>query len=220
MKPWIHLPLWLLLAGLLSNCSIYRQLLGSSKTKISMHVQATDTEHPRAIMQLPIGGTTMTFKKIPEFSQNSVAAFEAFPAEDGQSFGLLLQLDAKGRNALESVSRLNQGQILLTFVNGVPVDMVELDQPITDGRFTIWRGVSHEAVQDLDKYYPHIQYLKSGSKSMEMLPSTYLMKLNAREDAKKLEAAEKKAQRDKDRGVIHAPKTKEIPLEGYKLPGT
>jgi len=39
--------------------------------------------------------------------------------------------------------------------------------------------------------------------------------------AKALEAAEKAAARDKERGVIRkAPKTRDIPLEGYKLPGT
>ncbi len=208
----------------LVSCSIYRQLIGSCKTKISMHVQASDTEHPRAIMKVPIGGRVMTFKKIPEFSHHSLAGFEAFPAEDGRSLGLLLQLDAKGKNALETVSRIEQGQILLTFVNGVPVDMVELDRPITDGKFTIWQGVSKEAVDELDKYYPHIQYMKSSSKSMDMVPSTFLMKLNAREEAKKREAAEKAAKkaadRDKEKGIIRAaPKTKEIPLEGFEPPG-
>lgn len=225
MKQFLRHLLVLSLCGPLVSCSVYRQLIGSCKTKISMHIQASDTEHPRAIMKLPIGGRTMTFKKIPEFSHHSIAGFESFPSEDGQGYGLLLQMDAKGKNALETVSRINQGEVLLTFVNGVPVDMVELDRPITDGKFTVWRGVSQESVDELDKYYPRIQYMKSGSKSMDMLPSTYLMKLNAREEAKKREAAEKATekakQRDLEKGIIRAaPKTKEIPLEGFKTPGT
>lgn len=207
--------------GLLTNCSVFRQLLGDSKTKISTHLETSGPDHPMAIMNLPIDGRTMTFKKIPEFSHRAIAGFESFPSDDGQGYGLLLQLDMKGKNALEAASRLNQGSKLITFVNGVPVDMVELDQPITDGRFTIWRGVSQESVDDLDKFYPRIKYMKSQSRAMEMMPSTFLMKLRAREDAKKLEAAEKKAQEDRERGIVpKAPKTNEIPLEGFKTPGT
>ncbi len=208
------------LCASLVSCSIGRQILGDSKTKISTHVQASGTDHPKGVINLPIDGKIMTFKRMPEFSHRSIAGFESFPAEDGQSYGLLLQLDMKGKNALETVSRINQGEILLTFVNGVPVDMVQLDTPISNGRFTIWRGISKESVDDLDKYYPRIKYLKSQSKSMEMLPSTFLMKLQAREAAKKAEAAEEKALRNVDHGTKRAPKTKEIPLEGFKLPGT
>lgn len=224
MKRISRAVLLLTLPALLASCSILRKLVGESSTKISMHVKASDTEHPRGIMNLPIDGGTMAFKKIPEFSHRSIAGFESFPAEDGQGYGLLLQLDAKGKNALEVASRLNQGDVMLTFVNGVPVDIVELDTPITDGRFTIWRGISKETVDEMDKFFPRIKYMKSGSKSMPMLPSTFLMKLNARDEAKAAEAAEKAAQkaaqRDMEKGVIRAPKTNEIPLEGFKTPGT
>lgn len=221
MKDFSRVLLLTFVCGLLANCSAYRQMMGDSRTKISTHMQAMSNDNPKTVLTLPIGGQNMAFKKIPEFSHRSVAAFESFEAEDGQGYGLLLQLDMKGKSALETVSRLNTGEVLLTFVNGIPVDMVQIDSPISDGRFTIWRGISKETVDDLDKYYPRIKYLRSGARSMEMLPSTYLMKLRAREDAKKMEEAEKKAQRDKERGKLPtAPKTKEIPLEGFKAPGT
>jgi hypothetical protein len=56
---------------------------------------------------------------------------------------------------------------------------------------------------------------------MDMLPSTDKEKLNARRVGKEAEAAEKKAKRDMERGIIRAaPKTRDIPLEGYTLPGT
>jgi hypothetical protein len=206
--------------GLLTSCEVL-QLFRKNKVLITCHVQSDQVEHPSEIMRLPIGGQEMTFKKVPEFSQRSIAAFQPFPADDGQGNGLLLQLDAKGKNYLEAASRLQQGMIMLTMINAVPVDMVQLDQPITDGRFSIWRGVSDETIKEMDKFYPRLNRLKSASRWMDMLPSTDKEKLNARRVGKEAEAAEKKAKRDMERGIIRtAPKTRDIPLEGYTLPGT
>lgn len=203
--------------GLLASCDNFRE----NKLLITTHIQSEAIEHPSEIMTLPIDGQSMTFRKIPEFSQRSISAFESFPAEDGQGYGVLLQLDTKGRNALDLASRTNNGMVFLTMVNALPVDMVEIDKPITDGRFTIWRGLSKETIDEMDKFYPRIKYMKSSSRFMDMLPSTDREKLNARRVAKEAEAAEKKAQENKERGILPpAPKTKDIPLEGYKLPGT
>lgn len=205
------------LCGPMVSCETFRE----HKAIITCHVQSDQVEHPSEIMTLPIGGRNMTFKKVPEFSQRSIAAFEPFPAEEGQGFGVLLQLDAKGKNYLETATRLNQGMAMLTMVNALPVDMVELDRPITDGRFTIWRGLSQETIDDLDKFYPRLKGLKSSSRWMDMTPSTDKEKFTARRVAKEAEAAEKAAARDRARGILpKAPKTKDIPLEGFKLPGT
>jgi hypothetical protein len=209
--------LMLTLTGLLASCDVLRE----NKLLITAHVQTDAIEHPSEIMRLPIGGREIAFKKIPEFSQRSISGFEPFPAEDGQGYGVLLQLDTKGRNSLELASRMSHGMAMLTMVNALPIDMVELDQPITDGRFTIWRGLSKETIDEMDKFYPRIKYMKSSSRWMDMLPSTDKEKLNSRRVAKEAEAAEKAAERDRERGVVRpAPKTKDIPLEGYKLPGT
>lgn len=202
--------------GLLASCDLLRE----NKVYLTCHVQSTEVEHPSEIMKLPIGGQEMTFKKVPEFSQRSIAAFEPFPAEEGQGNGLLLQLDAKGKNYLETVSRLHQGMIMLTMIDAVPVDMVELDRPITDGRFTIWRGVSDETIKEMDKFYPRLSKMKSSSRWMDMLPSTDTEKLKARRDALEADKAAERAQRDKDRGIDRTKKPRDIPMEGYKLPGT
>jgi len=205
-----------IVCGLLASCELLRE----NKVLITCHVQTNEIEHPSEIMRLPIDGQEMIFKKVPEFSQRSIAAFQPFPADDGQGNGLLLQLDAKGKNYLEAASRLQQGMIMLTMINAVPVDMVQLDQPITDGRFSIWRGVSDDTIKEMDKFYPRLNRLKSASRWMDMLPSTDKEELDARRAGKEAAAAEKKAQRDMERGIIHAPKTRDIPLEGYTLPGT
>ena len=209
----------LALSGLLASCDTFRE----NKLLITAHVQTDEIEHPREIMKLPIFGQQMTFKKVPEFSQRSISGFEPFPDEKEPGFyGVVLQLDTKGRNSLEMASRTYRGNVLLTMVNALPIDMVELDQPITDGRFIIWRGLSQQTIDEMDKFYPRLKYMKSSSRLMEdMLPSTDEEKMNSRRDAKALEAAEKKAARDKARGVVPKPrKLQDSPLEGFKLPGT
>ncbi|MHB1080590.1 MAG: hypothetical protein ACYC67_14395 [Prosthecobacter sp.] len=212
--------LMLALPALLASCDVLRE----NKLLITTHLQTVQIEHPREIMKLPIGGQEMTFKKSPEFSQRSISAFEPFQAENpDEGYGALLQLDTKGRDALMVASRTYRGMILLTMVNATPVDMVELDQPIDDGRFTIWRGLTKKTIDEMDKFYPRLKYMKSSSRLMDdMMPSTDAEKMNSRREAKALEAAEKAAERDKERGKVRpVPQRKDIiPLEGYKLPGT
>lgn len=211
----------LALSGLLASCDTLRE----NKLLITTHVQTDQIEHPRELMKLPIGGKEATFKKVPEFSQRSISGFEPFLAEKPEDgYGALLQLDSKGRTALDLVSRSYRGMVLLTMVNATPIDMVEIDQPITDGRFTIWRGLTKKTIDEMDKFYPRIKYMKSSSRMMDdMLPSTHTEKMQSRKAAKAMEAAEKAAAQDKERGKVRpAPKPRKdiIPLEDYKLPGT
>ncbi len=215
----------LALPGLLASCDILRE----NKMLITAHVQTDQIEHPSEVMTLPIGGQQMRFKKIPEFSQRSISGFQPFPAENEPGFyGVVLQLDTKGRNALDLASRMGHGMAILTMVNALPIDMVELDKPISDGRFIIWRGLSKQTIDEMDKFYPRLKYMKSSSRMMDdMLPSTDTEKMQSRKAAKALEAAEKAAEkakaRDKERGTVRPPptnKTKDSPLEGFKFPGT
>ncbi len=207
-------------SGLLASCDTLRE----NKLLITAHVQTNEIEHPHELMKLPIFGHEMIFKKIPEFSQRSISGFEPFPDEKAPGYyGVLLQLDTKGRTALDLATRQYRGMYILTMVNGLPIDMVEIDQPITDGRFTIWRGLSQQTIEEMDKFYPRLKYMKSSSRLMDdMLPSTDKEKMNSRRDAMALEAAEKAAARDKERGVVRPPpkKPNDLPFEGYKLPGT
>jgi hypothetical protein len=210
--------LMLALPALLASCDVLRE----NKILITTHVQTDQLEHKSELMPVTIAGQQMIFKKVPEFSQRSISAFEPFEADNNDGYGVVLQLDTKGRTSLDLASRQYIGMAFLTMAHGLPIDLVEIDKPITDGRFTIWRGLSKETVDEMDKFYPRIKYMKSSSRWMDdMLPSTSKEKLNSRRDAKALEAAEKAAASDKEHGIIpKAPKIKDIPLEGYKLPGT
>jgi len=145
MRNYLRILMMTVACVLLASCDLLRD----NKLLITSHIQTVQMEHPSEIMTLPIGGEAMTFRKVPEFSQRSISAFEPFAAEDGQTYGVLLQLDTKGKNALELASRMNTGMSMLTMIDAVPVDMVQIDRPISDGRFTIWRGLAKKEAGDL-----------------------------------------------------------------------
>jgi glycosyltransferase involved in cell wall biosynthesis len=88
------------------------------------------------------------------------------------NYGVALKLDFKGTQALELVTRMRQGEILRSIVNGRGVDYVVIDRPITDGIFTIWEGVGDEVVAEMAKKYPTITGMKSASVNFDMTPST------------------------------------------------
>ena len=227
MHPFPRIVITLALSSLLASCEVL-QPLRQNKLLITAHVQTNEIEHRSSVMNVPIGDQQIKYRKIPEFSQRSISGFEPFPTDDiaKDGYGVLLQLDTKGRNALDLATRENRGMTILTMVQGTPVDMVEIDQPIADGRFTIWRGLTKKTIDEMDKFYPRLKYMNSNSTSRwmdDMLPSTAKEKLNSRRDAKAMEAAEKAAERYKARGKPAPPPKKRkdiIPLEDFKQPGT
>ncbi len=114
----------------------------------------------------------MIFKKVPEFSHVDIAAFHSFKADDGQSNGISLRLDFRGTNALELLTRMRQGEVLLPIVNGVPMDLLSIDAPVHDGIITIWKGVPDAVVAELAKKYPPIKELAPVSKGDKTMVGT------------------------------------------------
>ncbi len=196
-----------------SNCEALRSY-GRPKYQISVHVQGSSTDMSRDIIQFPYQGQQFIFKKVPEFSQRAIAAFESFASDDGMGSGLVLKLDAHGRNQLETVTRTHQGELLLTIVNGVPVDMIQIDRPVADGKFIVWRGVSDETIAEMEERLPHISAMKSSARYMDMLPSTDKEKSDARkaelQEKRYLDEMARRAERGED--ITLPPKTKEVPL--------
>ncbi|MBL9117901.1 MAG: hypothetical protein JNJ83_23025 [Verrucomicrobiaceae bacterium] len=131
------------------------------KMSISFHATGSDMESPRSIFKIPLPGETSPtiFRKVPEFSHEQIAAFHSFKAEDGITNGITLKLDFRGANALELLTRTRQGDILLAIVNGVPVEVLQVDTPVRDGIITIWKGVPDSVVDELRKKYPPIDKL-------------------------------------------------------------
>jgi hypothetical protein len=184
----------------------------SNKTKftLSVHSESSEMESPRSIMPDLVGNPPrkVILARSPEFSQSNIAAFHAFPAENGNGNGVALRLDFKGSQALELVTRMRQGEILRSIVNGRGVDYVIIDRPITDGIFTIWEGVPDEVIAEMAKKYPTISGLKSASPNLEMTPSTKDEKKKAFRFFKKSEreaATEKKKTEKEEAAAIQSP---------------
>ncbi len=171
----------LLFAPVLASLLLCSCESGKSKFTISVHSQGSENESPRAIMPDTIGNPPrkVILKRAPEFSHNNIAAYHAFPADNGNGNGVALKLDFKGTQALELVTRMHQGEILRSLVNGRPVDYVIIDRPIADGIFTIWEGVPDEVIKEMAKKYPPISGLKSAAPTLDMTPSTKTEKKKA-----------------------------------------
>ncbi|WP_133793678.1 hypothetical protein [Prosthecobacter fusiformis] len=169
------------------------------KVIITVHSQGTDMDSPKTIFRRPVNGRTMVFKIIPEFSTQSVSAIHTFPADDG-TYGVSLKLDFKGTQSLDIVTRLRPGEILMTMVNGAVVDYVRIDQPVSNGIFTVWRGIPADLIASMEEKYPKINELNSSSTFLEMTPSTRKekreAKRNASRDSKEKEAEVKRRSRD------------------------
>lgn len=213
MKKYPRLLLGGLLAVMMTSCANF----GQPKFRISVHTEGAEEDNPREVIPLALGGRKFLFKRVPEFSQRQITAFESFPADDGQGNGLLLQLDVAGRNALEYATRIRQGELMLTVVNGVPVDVVQTDKPVADGRFTIWRGVSDETIAEMDKKLPRLSQMRSSSPYMDMLASTDDEKKTMRERAEAEEKMLKDLEKQKSGGggwfSRKREEPKEIPLQ-------
>ena len=178
-------------------------LKNEPKVMITVHSQGSEMDSPKTIFRRPVAGRTVIFKIIPEFSHENVVAVHPFPADDGTQ-GVALKLDFSGTNELDLVTRTRRGEMLMSMVNGVVVDAVQVDQPVTDGIFTIWRGLSDEVVVELEKKYPPINRVKSSSEFIDMTPSTRKEKSQARQqaarEAKAKAAKEKEAAKRRARG--------------------
>jgi hypothetical protein len=209
----IFTPLLALAACGLTACDS----LDKPKVVITVHSQGTDMDMPKTIFRRPINGQNVIFKVLPEFSQQNVAGVHTFPAADG-TFGVTLKLDFKGTNSLDLTTRMRSGEMLMSMVNGTVVDYVQIDKPVSDGIFTIWRGLPEELVAELKKKYPPVSTVKSSSEFVDMTPSTRKEKKTSMSDAKK--AAKEKAKADKD-ALTRPPRSEfdpEPPKKGAAVP--
>jgi hypothetical protein len=184
----------ILLAALIPACESAKK----DKVIITVHSQGTDMDSPKTIFRRPINGRTMIFKIIPEFSTQSVSAIHAFPADDG-TYGVAMKLDFKGTQSLDIVTRLRRGEILMSMVNGAVVDYVQIDRPVSNGLFTVWRGIPAELVASLEEKYPSIKDVKSSSTFLEMTPSTRKEKRESKRNAAREAKAKKEAEKRKAR---------------------
>lgn len=178
---------------------------------ISFHSQGAENDMPKTIFPMVLDGRSLLFKTLPEITHNNISAFHSFPSATGD-YGVTLQLDFRGANNLELLTRTKHGEYLLALINGKPVDYVVMDQVVSNGMITIWQGVPENIVKALEKKYPHITSKSPPSTTdrLDMSPTTPAEKKSFFKRFKKEER--EKAKRDKD-GIEEEP---EVP--SFNLP--
>jgi len=185
----------------LASCSTFDK---DPQVLITVFSQGNEMDSPKTVFRREVEGRKLVLKVIPEFTHRGIVAFHPFQTDDG-TYGVTLKLDFKASNALEIVTRMKQGEVLVSMVNAAVVDYVTIDRVIADGIFTIWRGLPEELIAAMDKEYPRIQALKdadaeSSSDMLDMVPSTGTEKKEALKRVKKSQKAKVEADKRAARG--------------------
>ncbi|MBI23678.1 MAG: hypothetical protein CMN05_08845 [Roseibacillus sp.] len=121
---------------------------------VSFHLQAEPGDR-QAFKQLTAGKEVL-FRKSAEISTKDIVAFRPFPADDGNSYGIVFQLNKLASNRLRNMSTAQQDKLLLAVVNGQERDAVLIDKPVNDGLIVIWKWVSLAEVKLADQHVPRI----------------------------------------------------------------
>lgn len=122
----------------------------------AFHIETEPGENPKMVFTQFVSGKQRVFRRVPEISTKDIQAFNPFPSQDGQGYGVLLKLKGGASNRLAGVTAANTGKWLLARVNGRIVDAVRVDRQITDGEMVIWKGLSLAEVNSMDKKLPRI----------------------------------------------------------------
>lgn len=125
-----------------------------AKGSITFHIETADTDNPKMIFSQMAFGKMRSFMRSPYISLADVASFAPFPSDDGQDYGLVLQLKPNAITRLAALTNANQGRWMIVQVNGRVVDGVQIDKQIDDGRMVIWKGVTLQDIAILDEGLP------------------------------------------------------------------
>jgi hypothetical protein len=193
--------------ALLPSCSSLKR---DPEVIITVFSQGNEMDSPKSIFRRVIAGRSYVFRIIPEITTKSIIAMHPFRAEDGTN-GVALKLDFKGTNNLELVTRMRQGEILVTMVNGAVVDYLVIDRVVSDGIFTIWRGLPDELIAAMEKDYPRINEVTSSSEMINMTPSTSIEKKDIRKRAEKAAKEKIKAEKEAAKKAARGEFDPEIP---------
>ena len=126
----------------------------AAEFSVSFHLEATPGER-QAFKQLT-NGKEVFYRKSPEVSTKDIIAFRPFPADEGQTYGVIFQLNKAAAGRLRSLSTAEQGSLLLAVVNGQVRDAVVIDKPVGDGLIVIWKWITLAEVKLADKHRPRI----------------------------------------------------------------
>lgn len=126
------------------------------KSGISFHMQGDPTDHEKMIFPQLTNGQELVYRRNPEFMTKDIAAFNPFPSQDGEGYGVVLQLKPGAKNRLAAVTSANTGRWMIAMVNGRLVDAVLIDKQVEDGLLVIWKGIGGAEIEAFDSQVPRI----------------------------------------------------------------
>ncbi len=150
------------LSILLAAVALTSMVEGSGKSSalyIGLHAEGEEHDGPRMVRPNAIDGKTHYFRVTPELVTRHFSAFRAFVAEDGASYGAVLQMNDEGQRAMALLCSTSQGKLARTIVNGKALDIIRIDSAGDDGNFVIWGGLD---ANDLKLFSQKLKRLDSG----------------------------------------------------------
>jgi hypothetical protein len=132
---------------------------------VTFHLEASAGER-KAFKQLT-SGKEVFYRKSPEISTKDIIAFRPFPSDDGNSYGMIFQLNKTAAGRLSSLSNAERGKLLLSVVNGQARDAVVID-PVGDALIVIWKRIALKEIHLADQHRPRIgEDVKSWKKRLK-----------------------------------------------------
>ena len=123
---------------------------------LQFNLQGAASDGPKMSVPQEVAGQQVYFRLSPEISTHDIESFRPFPADDGYSYGVLLKLNRTGAQRLAATTNANQGKLLMARLNGRAVDVVQINQTVSDGLLVIWQGVTAGEIAMADKMMPRI----------------------------------------------------------------
>lgn len=126
------------------------------KTGISFHIQADPTDNPKMIFAQMTNGKQLVYRRNPEIMTKDIMAFNPFPSQDGDGYGVLLQLKPSAKNRFAAITNAGVNRWMVAMVNGRVVDAVIIDKQVDDGYVVIWKGIGKAEIDAFDAKVPRI----------------------------------------------------------------
>lgn len=123
---------------------------------LTFHLETDANENPKMVFPENVSGRIRIFRRMSEVSEKDIASFSPFPAADGATYGMVINLKPAGARRLSAVTATNQDRWLIARVNGRSVDGVQIDRQINDGKLVVWKGVTAQEIKMFDKLAPRI----------------------------------------------------------------
>lgn len=142
-----------LLAGIFLLLAAESAVAGDGKQKhtIAFHAEAMGAPDGKTrTFEHQVSGEMRNFEMTPTISHMEFAGFVPFRAEDG-SFAAVFLLDNHGKLKLEQMTAAKKTTHVVATVDMKPVDVMVIDRDIKDGVIVLWKGLSPEHVQYLEK---------------------------------------------------------------------